>query len=307
MFRHGCAGVFRQLQTFGPQLVIATEIGAAEMAALGKREGWFNAPVLAVQTDFQTEPPWVQREIDFYCVGSEQAKSELISWGVSPNRVLASGIPIDPAFALSYNKAELLRGLGLAAKQPVALVMGGGMGPAPLDDIIRSLELCGLPLQVIAVTGHDRAMKTRLEALRGRIALDLRVLGWTDNIPELMAVGDVLITKPGGLTTSEALAMGLPMVLTHPIPGPEESHLRYLERQGVAFSTRSLEQIPELVTRILKRPGEREEMIRRARDLARPDAAHTVAQVVRALLEKDTYIELMASPPVRSTESAYVM
>ena len=307
VFRHGCAGVLRQVKAFGPQLVIATEIGAAEMAALGKRDGCFSAPILAVQTDFQSEPPWVQREIDFYCVGSEEAKSELIGWGVSPNRVLACGIPIDPAFAFSYDRAELLKALGLAERHPVVLVMGGGMGPAPLDEIIRTLELCGTTLQVLAVTGHDHAMKSRVENLRGKLALDLRVLGWTDNVPELMAAADVLITKPGGLTTSEALAMNLPMVLTHPIPGPEERHLRYLERHGVAFGARQLEEIPRLVARILTSPGEREEMVRRAKELARPDAALAVAQVARALLEKASYIDLLASPPARVADSLYLM
>jgi processive 1,2-diacylglycerol beta-glucosyltransferase len=307
VFRHGCAGVLRQVKAFGPHLVIATEIGAAEMAALGKRDGCFSAPILAVQTDFQSEPPWVQREIDFYCVGSEQAKSELIGWGVSPNRVLACGIPIDPAFAFSYDRAELLKALGLGERHPVVLVMGGGMGPAPLDEIIRTLELCGTALQVLAVTGHDHAMKARVENLRGKLALDLRVLGWTDNVPELMAVADVLITKPGGLTTSEALAMNLPMVLTHPIPGPEERHLRYLERHGVAFGARQLEDIPRLVARILTSSGERDEMVRRAKELARPDAALAVAQVARALLEKASYIDLLANPPTRVVDSVYLM
>ena len=307
VFRGGCARIFDHLQAFTPHLVIATEIGAAEIAALGKREGCFNAPVLAVQTDFQSEPPWVQREIDFYCVGSEEAKSELIAWGVSPNRVLACGIPIDPAFSFKYDKHEVRQALGLAERQPVVLVMGGGMGPAPLHHIIQSLEVCGLPLQVLAVTGQDQAMKARLEGLRGKIALDLRVLGWTENVPELMAAADVLVTKPGGLTISEALTMGLPMVLTHPIPGPEERHVRYLERRRVAFSANELEQIPELVSRILRDPNRRAGMIRRARLLARPEAAQAVVQVARALLDKESYIELLASPPAHSTESAFLM
>jgi processive 1,2-diacylglycerol beta-glucosyltransferase len=307
VFRHGCAGVLEHLKAFSPDLVIATEVGAAEMAALGKRDGCFSAPILAVQTDFQSEPPWVQPEIDFYCVGSDEAKFELISWGVSPNRVLACGIPIDPAFAFSYDRAELLKALGLGERSPVVLVMGGGMGPSPLDQIIRSLELCGTTMQVLAVTGHDTAMRSRLEALRSKVALDLRVLGWTDNIPELMAVADVLVTKPGGLTTSEALAMNLPMVLTHPIPGPEERHLLYLRRHGVALGARQLQEIPSLVARILRSPGKRDEMVQRARDLARPDAADAIALVARALLKEASYIDLLASTPIRAVDSVYLM
>lgn len=119
VFRRGCVEVFRQLQAFAPNLVIATEIGAAEIAALGKREGWFNAPILAAQTDFQTEPPWVQREIDVYGVASEEAKKQLIGWGVSPNRIVLCGIPVDPAFALAFDKDEVRQALGLARKSVV--------------------------------------------------------------------------------------------------------------------------------------------------------------------------------------------
>jgi len=307
MFRHGCEELLRKIKAFGPNLIIATEIGAAEIAALGKREGWFNVPILAVQTDFHTEPPWVQREVDVYCVGSEEARAQLLSWGVSPNRVLLSGIPVDPAFALSFDKADLLRAFGLDPARPIVLLMGGGMGLAPLDEIVKRLELCGHSLQVIAVAGHDAALKHRLDLLRGKVALDLHAFGWTDTVPELMAVADLLITKPGGVTSAEALATGLPMVLTHPIPGPEERHVRYLEQNGVAVRVDNPREIPHLVSRLLSRPEKLQEMRRRARELARPDAVHVIAQVSRALLEKATYIDLLASPPARTGESAYLM
>ena len=307
VFRRGCAETLRQLKAFAPRLVIVTEIGAAEIAALGKREGWFNAPILAVHTDLDTEPPWAKREIDVFCVASDQARAQLIEWGVSPNRILVCGIPIDPAFALPFDRPELLRALGLDPNRPVVLVMGGGMGPVPLDEVVQSLEKCGLPLQVLAVAGHDQVMRARLEALRSKVALQLHPFGWSENIPELMAAADVVITKPGGVTTAEALAAGRPMVLTHPIPGPEEVHIRYLEQNGVAFRARRLEEIPLLVFRLLGNRQQLAEIGRRARELARPDASHAVAQVSRAMLEKGTYIDLLATPSPRSGESAYLM
>lgn len=307
LFRRGCIEVLKQLKAFAPHLVVVTEIGAAEIAALGRREGWFSAPVLAAQTDYHTEPPWVQPEIDVYCVGSDEARAQLISWGISPNRVLLCGIPVDPAFALAFDKADLLRALGLDARRPIVLVMGGGMGPAPLEKIIESLDLCGLPLQVLAVAGHDRELRQRLERFRGKVTLDLRTFGWTDTIPELMAVADLLITKPGGVTTAEALVAGRPMLLTHPIPGPEEKHVRYLEQNAVAVHARTLAELPQLAHRLLSDPERLREMRRRAREMARPDAAHAIAQAARALLEKGTYIDLLATPPARSGESAYLM
>jgi processive 1,2-diacylglycerol beta-glucosyltransferase len=116
-----------------------------------------------------------------------------------------------------------------------------------------------------------------------------------------------LITKPGGLTAAEALAAGLPMILTHPIPGPEERHVRYLEQKGVALHADKLDDLPRLASRLLSSPEELREMRRRAREWSRPDAAHAIAQVALALLEKATYIDLLATPPPRSGESAYLM
>ncbi len=307
IFRRGCRETLRQIKNFAPHLVIVTEIGAAEIAALGRREGWFNAPILAVQTDFHTEPPWVQAEIDVYCVGSEEARAQLFAWGVLPNRILLCGIPVDAAFALSFDKSDLMQALGLDPRRPVVLVMGGGMGPVPMDRVVSSLELCNAPMQVLAVAGHDRDLRQRLELLRGRLAMDLHVFGWTENVPELMAVSDLLITKPGGLTTAEALAAGLPMILTHPIPGPEERHIRYLAQSAVAFHAKTLNDIPRLASRLLSSPDELSEIRRRALERSRPDAAHAIAQVALALLEKASYIDLLATPPPRSGESAYLM
>jgi len=307
VFRRGCKEVFEQLKAYAPHLVIANEVGALEIAALGKREGWFHAPILAVQTDFQTEPPWVQAEVDVYCVGSEEARSQLVNWGTSPNRILVCGIPVDPVFALPLDKSELRRALGLDAQRPVILVMGGGMGPAPLDAIVGSLELCRFPLQVLVVAGHDRILKQALDHMRRKVALNLHVFGWTDTIPELMAVADLLITKPGGLTAAEALSAGLPMIVTHPIPGPEERHVRYLVQLGAALQAKNLEEIPQLVTQMLSNPNNLAEMSRRQKDMSRPDAAHAVAQVGQALLEKSTYIDLLATRPAPSGESTYLM
>ena len=307
VFRRGCRDVLRQLSSYAPQLVIVTEIAAAEIAALGRREGWFKAPILAVQTDFQTEPPWVQDEIDAYCVASEEARGQLIAWGVLPNRILLCGIPVDPAFALPFDKNELKQALGLDGRRPVVLVMGGGMGPVPLDRVVSSLELCNAPMQVLAVAGHDDRLRRRLEALKGRVALDLRLFGWSENVPELMAVADFLITKPGGVTTAEALASGLPMILTYPIPGPEERHVRYLRENGLALYAETLAEVPRLATRLLSSAGELSEIRRRSREWSRPDASHAVAQVAVALLEKATYIDLLATRPQRSGESVYLM
>jgi processive 1,2-diacylglycerol beta-glucosyltransferase len=295
------------MKAYAPHLVIVTDMVTAEIAALGRRERWFHAPILAVQTGFETETPWVQDEIDAFCVASEAARAQLISCGVLPSRVLLCGIPVDPAFALPFDKDEVKQALGLDLRRPVILAMGRGTGPMPLDRVVSSLELCNAPMQVLAVAGHDRVLHGRLELLRGRLAMDLRLFGWTENMPELMAVSDLLIVKAGGLTAAEALSAGLPMVLTRPLSGPEEGHVRYLSQKGVALYAETLNDIPRLASRLLSSPDELRELQRRSREWSRPDAAYAVAQVATALLEKATYIDLLTKPPQRSGESAYLM
>jgi processive 1,2-diacylglycerol beta-glucosyltransferase len=308
VFRHGCATVLERLRTFAPDLVIATEIGAAEIASLGRREGWFEAPILAVQTDYHAEPPWVQPEVDYYCVGSEEARVQLVRWGASPQRILVSGVPIDPCFALRVERSAALKSLGLVARKPVVLVMGGGMGPAPLDQIVASLEQCSLPVQVLAIAGHNRTMHRRLEKLRGRLAIDLHAFGWTSRVHEMMGASDLLITKPGGLTVAESLAAGVPLLLTEPIPGPEERHVSYLVERGAALYANTLDQIPKLASDLLTRPAERARMVKRQLELGRPDASHAVAQVARAMMEKTGYMDLVAAAtPRNANELAYLM
>lgn len=306
-FRRGCRELFRQLRDFSPHLVISTEVGATELAALARRDGWISCPVLAVQTHFGAEPAWVQREVDMYCVGSDESRARLISWGVSPNRVVLTGVPIDPAFSLAFDREELLPALGLDARRPVVLLMGGGPEPLSLEPILQSLELCGLTLQVLVATGHNDALRSTLEALRGKLALELHTFGWTENLPELMAAADLMISRPGGEITAEALAARLPMLFLRPAPGAEERHARSLERSGAALCVENFQDLSHAVHGLLSDRDRLKEMARRAHELARADAVHGIAQVARALLERATYMDLLAAPRPGASDSAYLM
>ena len=143
--------------------------------------------------------------------------------------------------------------------------------------------------------------------MRGQLALDLRVFGWTESVQELMGAADLLITRPGGLVTSEAMAAGLPMILGFPAPGMEEAHLSFLLERNLAVAAKSAGEIARLVSALLDDPSHLEALSACGREMARPDAAYAVAQVARALLEKASYIDLLAAPLPASGESAYLM
>ena len=295
------------LNAYAPQLIVGTEAGITEVAALGRREGLCMAPILAVQTDFDIPASWVQPEIAAYCVADEDARARLLGWGVAPSRILLCGLPVDPAFAFPFDKHEVAQALGLDPRRPVVLAMGSGAAPMPLDRVVGALEHCNEPMQVLAVAGHDGVLLRRLELLRGRLAMDLHVFGWSENIPELMAVSDLLIATPASVIAAEALAAGLPMILTPPRTAPQELHSRHLCQQGVALCAEALNDIPRMASSLLSRPQELHEMRKRTREWSRPEAAQVVAQVAMALLERATYFDLLATPTPPPGESAYLM
>jgi processive 1,2-diacylglycerol beta-glucosyltransferase len=305
--RRGCREVFRRLRESPPDLVIAMGTGAANLAALAKRDGWIAGPILAVQTRLEIESCASRREIDVFAVASEDSRGDLIAAGASPNRVVLCGYPIDPAFSLPFDVQDLAGALGLDARRPVVLVMASQGGSRQAAGIVGQLARSNLPLQAVVVAGRDPALKSELEALRGRVALDLHVFGWTDMVPELMSVADLLVTKPVPLPAAEALTRGLPMVLTPASTSAEERLSRQLEQAGTARRAQSLAELPQLVERLLTGREDLSLMAKRARELGRPAAAHAIAQVAYALLETSTYIDFLAVPPARPGESAYLM
>lgn len=307
MLRRGCREGLRRLRESPPDLVIAAGTGATQLAALAKRDGWIACPILAVQTQLEIEPGAARDEIDVFAVASEDTRANLIAEGISPNRVVLCGYPIDPAFSLPFDVEELMPALGLDARRPVVLVMTGQRGAREVAATLAQLERCQQSLQVLVVAGRDSATKAQTEALRGRIALDFQVFGWTDMVPEMMAAADLLVTKPAALPTAEALTLGLPMVLT-PASSPAEAKLaQELEQAGAAECAPDTKQIPQIIERLLGDPDSLSRMGIRARELGRPAAAHAIAQMAAALLDTSSYIDFLAAPPARPGESAYLM
>lgn len=307
-WRRGCREVLRRWREAPPDMVIAMGSDAANLASLAKRDGLLVCPVLVVQTRLEIEPPAAHREIDVFSVASEDARAELIARGVSPNRIVVCGFPVDPAFSLPFDVEDLMPALGLDPRRPVVLVMACHDGARDAAGILGELERCTLPVQAVVVAGRDPAVKGHLESLRGKLALDFQIFGWTDMVPELMAVADLLVTKPTALPTAEALTLGLPMVLT-PAGSPAEERLsRDLEHAGAAVRSRSLEELSRLCDRLFTKDVEDlSRMGKRARELGRPAGAHAVAQIAHALLETSSYIDFLAVPPARPGESAYLM
>jgi processive 1,2-diacylglycerol beta-glucosyltransferase len=281
-FRWGCPKVFKTIAESAPDLIVATEVAACELAVLAKSAGSTNARVVNVITDHEAEPVWVKPEVDGYALADESVRDELSSWGAPAEKMLVCGIPTDPAFRTSHDKRQTRTRYGLRDDAPVVLLMGGGMGPTHMDEVAAFLLKSGQRIQIVAIAGRDRRMRRRLDRLHPLPRIPLRILDWTDDIAALMQLASVLITKPGGLTTAEAAMCGLPLVLFDAIPGPEQRNAARLVAAGAAVMTSNASDTAAAALALLDDEQVRRRMSRCAIRQARPEASAMIAQYALA-------------------------
>lgn len=268
------------IRRYQPDLIITTHPFPCGAAAYLKSIGKTGIPLAAVITDFSVHRLWVYRQVDDYCVPNEEARLELVRQGIRPERVHITGIPLRADFAKPAGEATIGTELGLDLRQPVILIMGGGLGLGGMKQAFSELDKIKLPLQVIVAAGQNVALRKNLQRMGKKSEHTIKVLGYTDRIQELMDIATVLITKPGALTVSEGMARGLPMLLYDSIPGQEMDNAAYLARQGAAFWVQKGEQLGYAVTGLLTNPTLRNAIGTRAGELGRP---HSAAETVRIL------------------------
>src|SRR2546425_219822 len=283
-FRLGCPKVFSTIRSFEPDVIVAVEVAACEMAAIARRLSLTQAPILSVITDYESEPIWVQPEVDLFTVPDESVRAELIAWGAPANRISISGIPVDRAFNTSHDlKAVRLR-YGINNNAPVVLLMGGGMGPTRMHQVSAQLCESNTPMQIVAIAGKDRRTQRRLERVKAKPPVSLRVVGWTDEVAALMQVATLLVTKPGGLTISEAALSSLPVVFFDPIPGAEFVNAKRMVDAGAALIAQGPVETARVVVSLLQNEESTAAMAMRSNKMARPIARKEIACLALDLL-----------------------
>lgn len=270
---------------YAPSAVICTHATPAGLAAFLKKNSMLKVPALAVITDFDVHRFWAYPELDYYFIAHDGMRECLVKYGVSYGKIKTSGIPVDELFSYAYKQENLARTLSLKPDQNTILVMGGGAGVLPMDEIIAACDEVAAPVQLVAVTGKNMAMYQKLSRMKSKLSKELTVLGFVENIHEWMSAADLLISKPGGLTSTEALCSGLPMVIYRPIPGQEEANTRYLVAHHAAKRADSVNEIKTIVTHLFERPEQLEKLGRCTAELARPRAASDIAEHVLSLIE----------------------
>jgi len=230
---------------------------------------------------------WLTREVDQYFVALDETRAHLVRLGIPTDTVTVSGIPIDPVFAEPKDRRAMRVKHGLDPDRTILLVSAGGFGVGPVERLVRSLLELQHPAQAVVICGRSAPLKAKLDALAATVppahGVRLKILGYTTEMDEYMAAADLMVGKPGGLTTSEALARGLVMVIVNPIPGQEERNADHLLEQGVAIRCNNLPVLAYKIDRLLDDPARLAAMRANVGRLAHPHAARTIVDTLLAL------------------------
>lgn len=277
------------IDEFAPDAVVCTHFLPAEILMHETVKGRFNAPVWVQVTDFDVHRMWVIPHMKGYFAADSEVAFRLQHFGIEPHDICVSGIPVMPGFAQKHERLTCLDKYGLLnevqkGECPVLLLMGGGAGIGGLEEVAEQLLALEERFQLIVLAGKNAKTLKALQELACRYPQRLFPQGFTDHVEELMACADLVITKPGGLTSSECLAMGLPMLVHAPIPGQEEHNADYLLEHGVALKAIDALGLAYRVRGLMQAPERLKAMRQQAQKIGRPQAAQDVlSQVLKHL------------------------
>jgi processive 1,2-diacylglycerol beta-glucosyltransferase len=259
-------------------VIVNTHFLPAELIASLQRQERLKTPHLTVTTDFETHRLWVNQPCDHYFSATSEGAAYLRHWGVPAGDITVTGIPIHPVFSQPKDRAGCLQRQGLVGDRSIVVQISGGFGVGPIEEIFRGILAIEVPIEVVVVTGRNETARQQLERIVPPERHRTKILGFTDQIDELMAVADIVVSKPGGLTTSEILARGAAMAVVNPIPGQESRNSDFLLENGAAVKINNLATLGHKLTPLLEHSSRLARLKENARRIGKPQAAFDIAR-----------------------------
>lgn len=277
------AKLFRE---FKPDVVISTHPFGCQMTSYLKQKNKTNCKLATIMTDFKSHDQWLigNKFVDFFFVSNESMKDELIENDIPQNKIFVTGIPISNRFLQSYNKEEICSSFDLSTNKKTILFFGGGeygLGKNKTVSILKCLSDFD-NIQVVAIAGKNEKMKQEFEKIvkTKNKEKTIKVLPFTDKVPELMSISDLVITKPGGLTVSESLASNLPLIVINPIPGQEEENAEFLQDAGCAVWLKKNDEPQKILSNILFDDNILNNMKENSIKLSKPSSSEDISNTI---------------------------
>ncbi|HEX9961179.1 MAG TPA: glycosyltransferase [Pyrinomonadaceae bacterium] len=276
----------KMLREYQPDWIVCTHFLPAEIISDLKTKGKLNCPQAIVVTDFDLHALWLCRNYERYFVALDETKFYLETLGFPAEKISVTGIPIDPLFAETKDKPEMREKYNLDADKPTIILSAGGFGVGRIEILLKSLQAIRQPVQILAMCGRNEELKNKLaQAPVANENCRIVPVGFTTEMDEYMSASDLVVGKPGGLTTCEALAKGLIFVIVNPIPGQEERNSDHLLENGAGIRCNNPATLGYKVEQLLQDEERLNFMKANARRFARPNAAN---DIVETLLKIET-------------------
>lgn len=275
------------LQEFKPDLVISTHPFSTQMCAILKKREKINCKLATILTDYHIHAQWLvlYRYVDYFFVANEQMKTDMIAEGVNDQKIFVTGIPVSEKFSEDFNKDYIYKDFELSKEKETVLFFAGGefgLGRNTTYMVLKALIRLFKNLQIVAIAGKNKRMKAKfLELVESTNSEDrVKILEYTNKVPELMSISSYVITKPGGLTVTECLASHLPIVIINPIPGQEEENAQFLEENDVAVWIKKGDNIARALKNLSRNKEHFNIMKENTQILAKPQATSDICTIV---------------------------
>ncbi|MFN3966299.1 MAG: MGDG synthase family glycosyltransferase [Endomicrobiia bacterium] len=267
------------LDEFNPKVIVCTHAMPANVIAYWKKRDGVEGKLVCVITDHIGHSYWPHQECDLYLIPNEETKLNFIRNGIPSSKIHITGIPVSSEFSKKIDKHTARKFFGLNLEKFTILIMGGSQGLGPISEILDLFLEKPLPAQYIVITGKNKKLYKKLKKkLKNSPKDNIKIFKFIKNISIAMDASDLLITKPGGLTTSEALTKNLPMILIEPLPGQEQRNAEYLTKHRLAERCEDINKLHEIVKTFLKNPEKIEKYRQRMKNFAKPDASELCAK-----------------------------
>ena len=270
-----------------PDLIISTHPFGSQMCSYLKKKKKIHAKIATIMTDFAPHDQWLVGSdfTDYYFVAHDKMKNYLLSKGIAKEKVFATGIPLSSKFLKTYDKEAIYEELHLNPKKKTILFFGGGefgLGKTRTIEIFEGFVQYCTDMQIIAIAGKNEKMKIAFEKIVSKYDRkdSILVFEYTSQVPEFMSISDLVVTKPGGLTTTESLASHLPMVIINPIPGQEEENAEFLENNGIAIWIKKDDNVTEILENLFSHPDKLENMKENTQKLAKLHSTKNICDIL---------------------------